>query len=180
LNAATTGGRDIVVRRNIPGERDLFSRHRREEMVPARAGIDAYATRDTRWTSVLVRGEPRIRSRSNTNTERQHQQQSPWLATRLLGARLVEIRIVAIQRARTPDRLHNVGANLFRDLARGLFRLHVGCLRERNLHELVRPQRIIDGLQQGVRESLMTHVHEWIQMMCFSTELGALLRRQCH
>src|SRR5205085_10122577 len=55
----------------------------------------------------------------------------------------LEIRILAVQRARAADGLHHVSAHCLRELVRCILGLGVGRLRQRDLHQLVRAQRVI-------------------------------------
>src|SRR3954464_3876057 len=92
----------------------------------------------------------------------------------------LEVGVFPIQRASATDRLHDVGAELLRQLARGLLRRHIGRLRECHLHQLVRPERVVERLAQGVGETLMAHVHHRTEMVCFGAQRGAFFRRESH
>src|SRR5258707_1241714 len=92
----------------------------------------------------------------------------------------LEVRVFAVERAGPPDRLHHVCAELLGDVARRVLWLHVRGSRQRDLHQLMRAERIIDGLQQRGREALMPHMNDRTQMMRLGPERSTLARGQRH
>ena len=70
----------------------------------------------------------------------------------------LELRILAIERRRLADHLHDVGAHRAREVVRGVLHVDVGVLRELDLHQLVRAQRIVDRLRERVGEPVLSDV----------------------
>src|SRR5436190_9621891 len=92
----------------------------------------------------------------------------------------LQVGILPVERAGTADRLHHLGTELLGQLVRRILRGDVGRLGERDLHQLVRAQRVVQRLPQCVGESVMPDVHERGEMMRLGAQRGALLRRERH
>src|SRR5689334_7589138 len=92
----------------------------------------------------------------------------------------LEVRVLPVERAGAADGLHHVGAELLGQLARGVLRRDVGRPGQRDLHQLVRPQRVVERLTQRVGEAVMADVHEGGEVVRLGAQLGAFLGRERH
>ena len=92
----------------------------------------------------------------------------------------LEVRVLAVDGAGSPDYLDHFGSQAAGDVVRGLLRRQVPSLRDLHLHQFVGAQHVVKGLQHGRRQALVTDVHQHVEMMRFSAQGRALLSGHCH
>src|SRR5689334_12916048 len=92
----------------------------------------------------------------------------------------LEVRVFPIERAGAADGLDHLGAELLGQLVRGILRRDVGRLGQRHLHQLVRPERVIERLTQRVGEAVVPDVYDRGEVVRLGAQLGALLGRERH
>src|SRR4029079_1029853 len=92
----------------------------------------------------------------------------------------LEVRIFPVERAGAADGLHHIGTELLGQLVRGILGRDVGRLGQRDLHQLVGPQRIVERLAQRIGEALVPDVHDRGEVVRLGAQLGAFLRRERH
>src|SRR6185369_3439645 len=92
----------------------------------------------------------------------------------------LEVRVLPVERAGAADGLYHVGAELLGQLARRVLRREVGRLGERDLHQLVRPQHVVERLTQRIGEAVVPDVHDRGEVVRLGAQRGALLGRERH
>jgi len=87
---------------------------------------------------------------------------------------LLEVGIVPVESRGSADDLDDLGASRSSELSGGILCLHVSIPSKLDLDELVRPECVIQRLDESGRQPMLPDMDRWAEMMRLRAKRGAV------